>query len=54
MAEEKEKPIEKDQRGRPQFPSSKEHQKGPSATIYEKIGWMSHHIIEKIVARYKS
>ena len=54
MAEEKEKPFEKDQQRRPQPPPFKQHNKGLSATMYEKIGWLSHHVIEKIVARYKS
>ena len=54
MAEEKEKPIEKDQQRRPQPPPSKQHHKELSATMYERIGWLSHHVIEKIVARYKS
>ncbi len=54
MAEEKEKPIEKDQQRRPQPVPSKQHHKELSATIYEKMGWLSHHVIEKIVAGYKS
>ena len=65
MAEEKEKPIEKDQQRRfdwykeprsrqPQPPPSKQHHEGLSATMYEKIGWFSHHFVEKIVSRYKS
>ena len=54
MAEEREKPIEKDPQRRSQPPPSKQHHEGLSATIYEKISWLSHHVIEKIVAGYKS
>lgn len=54
MAEEKEKPLEKAQQRRPPPTPSKEHHAGLSAAIYQKMGWFSHHVIEKIVARYKS